>query len=75
MNPVNRAVEAPGVVFRVPDMSCGHCVAAIREALHEAMPEAAVSIDLEARRVSVFGDAAAAAAAIRDAGYEPTAMP
>lgn len=56
--------------FLVPDMTCGHCKAAIEEAITEAGGKA--EIDLDAKRVTVEGmDAAAAEAAIRAAGYGP----
>ncbi len=59
--------------FHVNDMTCGHCVAAITRAVQDASPGAVVDIDLSSHRVSVNGasDAAAVAAAIREAGYSP----
>lgn len=67
------AVEATGAAFTVADMTCGHCVGTIRTALEEKMPGAAVEIDLAAKRVTVAGDAATAAAVITEAGYTPVA--
>ncbi|MHB2165351.1 heavy-metal-associated domain-containing protein [Alsobacter sp. R-9] len=61
--------------FKVADMSCNHCVAAIRTAVGEALPGAEVAIDLPAKTVKVAGDAARAEAAIREAGYEPVRLP
>jgi copper chaperone len=58
-------------VFTVADMTCGHCEKTVRAALADALPGAAVSIDLGARIVAVDGDGAAAADAIREAGYSP----
>ncbi|WP_199257542.1 heavy-metal-associated domain-containing protein [Paracoccus binzhouensis] len=56
--------------FRVEDMSCGHCTAAIEKAVAEAGGRAAA--DLAARSVTVEGlDPARAAAVIREAGYTP----
>ncbi|MDF3854023.1 heavy-metal-associated domain-containing protein [Paracoccus sp. P2] len=56
--------------FRVEDMSCGHCTAAIEKAVAEAGGRAAT--DLASRSVTVEGlDAARAAEVIRDAGYTP----
>lgn len=59
--------------FTLPDMSCGHCVAAITEALKAADARAVVSIDREARTAEV--DSAlpreALAAALTAAGYAP----
>ncbi|WP_027485957.1 heavy-metal-associated domain-containing protein [Allorhizobium undicola] len=59
------------VEFVVDDMTCGHCEATVRKALAEGLPGAAVSIDINARTVTVEGDAMAAEAVIRDAGYTP----
>ncbi|MFB9951368.1 heavy-metal-associated domain-containing protein [Rhizobium puerariae] len=58
-------------IFNVPDMTCGHCEKTVRGALGEALPGAAVAIDLSAHKVTVEGDAAAAEEAIREAGYTP----
>lgn len=58
-------------IFDVPDMTCGHCEKTIRTALAEQLPGAAISIDLPGHQVTVEGDADAAEAAIRDAGYSP----
>ncbi|HEX2146938.1 MAG TPA: heavy-metal-associated domain-containing protein [Pseudorhizobium sp.] len=57
--------------FNVPDMTCGHCEKSVRSALGEALPGAAVTVDLSSKRVVVEGDAAKAEEAIRDAGYTP----
>ncbi|MCZ8097891.1 MAG: heavy-metal-associated domain-containing protein [Alsobacter sp.] len=57
--------------FLVADMSCNHCVSAIRSALSERLPGADVAIDLGTKTVRVAGDSATAEAAIRQAGYEP----
>lgn len=58
------------MTFTIPDMSCGHCKAAIETALSKAGGLA--SVDLASKTVTVEGlDRAAALAAIRDAGYEP----
>ncbi len=58
-------------IFTVPDMTCGHCEKTVRGALADALPGAAVEIDLPAHRVIVEGDAAKAEEAIREAGYSP----
>lgn len=56
--------------FRVEDMSCGHCTAAIEKAVAEAGGRAAT--DLAGRSVTVEGlDAARATEVIREAGYTP----
>lgn len=59
--------------FTLPDMSCGHCVAAITEALKAADAQAHIEIDREARTAQV--DSAlpreTLAAALTEAGYTP----
>jgi copper chaperone len=59
--------------FTLPDMSCGHCVAAITEALKGADAQARIEIDREAKTAQV--DSAlprdALAAALSEAGYPP----
>lgn len=58
--------------FSVPNMSCGHCTAAIESAVKTADPQAAVECDVSTRQVRV--DSALTAdqlkAAIKDAGYD-----
>ena len=60
-----------GVSFAVPDMTCSHCVGTVRAAIERALPGVPLDINLAAHRVTVAGDAGAAAAAIRSAGYTP----
>ncbi len=67
----NPATESPMAAFHVPDMTCGHCVAAIRKALDAALPGAAAEVSLDDHMVRVEGDANAAIAALREAGYSP----
>ncbi|MEO5807954.1 heavy-metal-associated domain-containing protein [Devosia sp.] len=57
--------------FTVNDMTCSHCVGTLTRALNEALPGAAVEIDLASHKVRVNGDAVVAAEAIREAGYTP----
>jgi len=61
------------IAFQVPDMTCGHCVRAITQAVAEAAPGAHVTVDLESHRVTVSGadQADKVEAAIRAAGYAP----
>ena len=66
--------------FSVPDMSCGHCTAAIEKQIRAADPAARVECSLDDRTVTVESalGAEALAAAIREAGYdlpEPTTRP
>lgn len=58
-------------VFKIEDMTCGHCEKTIVKALADVLPGRAVTIDLAARKVFVEGDAALAEQAIREAGYTP----
>jgi copper chaperone CopZ len=61
------------VVYRVPDMSCEHCRAAISRELEAIAGVADVEVDLAGKVVSVTGhglDDAALRAAIEEAGYE-----
>ena len=63
--------------FKVPDMSCGHCTAAIEKAVKAADPAAQLSFDLPDRKVSVETALASAQveALLSTAGYtsEPLA--
>lgn len=62
--------------FEVNDMTCGHCVRAITQAVQAADPGAQVQVDLATHRVQVqpvAADAAVLRAAIEEAGY--TAAP
>jgi len=63
-------------VFKVPEMSCAHCVGAITQAVHQAIPAAQVQADLASRLVKVdhAPDAEPVRAAIIDAGYEAELM-
>ncbi|WP_237480261.1 heavy-metal-associated domain-containing protein [Lichenibacterium dinghuense] len=60
--------------YRVEGMTCGHCVRAVTEAVHEVDRGARVAVDLRAGAVSVRTDEAGVgeriAEAIRAAGYE-----
>lgn len=57
------------MTFTVPDMTCGHCKAAIESAIAQAGGRA--TVDLAAKTVAVEGlDETRAADAIRAAGYE-----
>lgn len=58
--------------FDVPEMSCGHCTAAIEKSVKSADPAAAVTCDLGARRVRIDSTLSAdqLRAAIGQAGYD-----
>ena len=51
--------------FKVENMSCGHCVRAITEAVRSVDGQAVVEVDLATKRVRV--ESAAAQLAFRDA--------
>lgn len=59
--------------FTLPDMSCGHCVATVTEALKTADAQARVQIDLQARSAEVDSTLPrdVLAAALVEAGYPP----
>jgi copper chaperone len=55
----------------IPDMTCGHCKAAVEAALGSVAGVASVTVDLAAKRAATKGtaDTAALLAALADAGY------
>ena len=60
--------------FEVKDMSCGHCVKVITQAVMALDPGAQVRIDLATHRVEIDSSAAPARPwgdVIREAGYTP----
>lgn len=59
--------------FILPDMSCGHCVAAITEALKGADAQAVVSIDRDSKTADVGSilPREALVAVLTEAGYPP----
>jgi copper chaperone len=66
------------IAFEVNDMTCGHCVSTIAQALKATDKDATVQIELATRRVQVepvLAGADAFAAAIRQAGYTPVPVP
>jgi copper chaperone len=61
------------LTFSVPDVSCGHCRAAITADVGRVGGVASVDVDLDAKLVRVVGeaiDADAVGAAIDEAGYD-----
>jgi len=61
------------VTYSVPDMSCGHCRAAITAEVSAVPGVEAIDVDLDSKLVTVRGcslDDAALIAAIDEAGYE-----
>ncbi len=62
--------------LKVPKMSCGHCKAAIEQAVAGVDADARVSVDLENRTVSIESAIADAALidALKTGGYEATVV-
>ena len=62
--------------YRVPDMSCGHCVQAITKAVKGIDPAAQVDTDLASHEVSVDSKVAQALVmqALQQAGYPSEAL-
>ena len=60
--------------FHVPDMSCGHCTAAIDKAVKAADVGAEVKADLDSKIVEIASalDAASLRAVLEKAGYPAT---
>ena len=63
------------ITFNIPQMSCGHCVKAVTEAVQEVDPQAKVQVDLASKAVQVESqaDRAKIVASLAEAGYPPAA--
>ena len=61
------------IEFKLPDMSCGHCVGAVTQACKEVDANATVQIDLATKQVKVdsTADSQSFAKALTEAGYPP----
>lgn len=61
------------IQFNIPQMSCGHCVRAVTEAVKEVDPDARVNVDLGTKQVSIESAAERPKLvdALKEAGYEP----
>jgi copper chaperone len=61
------------IEFKVPAISCGHCVRTVSEAVQEIDPQAKVEVDVDTKKVSVDSNAdrARLVAALTEAGYPP----
>ena len=59
--------------FQIPNMTCGHCVRAVTQAVQLADPAATVQADLATHQVQVDTTASrnAVATQLAQAGYEP----
>lgn len=57
--------------YTVSGMTCGHCVSSVTEEVSEVPGVTDVQVDLESGRLTVTGnaDAAAVTAAVEEAGY------
>lgn len=66
-------VAQTSVSFRVEDMTCGHCVGTITNAVEKSIAGTTVQADLATHTVTVSGssDAQPIADIITDAGYTP----
>ncbi|MCA1492051.1 heavy-metal-associated domain-containing protein [Sinorhizobium alkalisoli] len=58
-------------LFNIPDMTCGHCAAAVERAAKAIDPHAEVTVDLEAKTASIDSEVGSDTfiVAIKDAGY------
>ena len=66
--------ESPAMLnFELPDMTCGHCVKAVTQAVQAVDPTAQVVIDLPTHRLQVETTAPRedVVAKLVDAGYTP----
>ncbi len=61
--------------LQIPNMTCGHCVRAVTEAVKSADPEAKVVIDLPTHKVQIETRAPreAVLSKLAEAGYAPAA--
>jgi copper chaperone len=57
----------------IPNMTCGHCVRSVTEAVKAADPQAKVVVDLPTHKVQIEtkAEAAVVRARLTEAGYEP----
>ncbi|MCB0990715.1 MAG: heavy-metal-associated domain-containing protein [Acidimicrobiales bacterium] len=59
------------IVFDVPGMSCGHCVASITKEVQSVDGVQSVDVDLDTKKVTVVGgERGALVAAIDEAGFD-----
>ena len=61
------------IEFDIAALSCGHCVRAVTEAVHEVDPAARVDVDLALKHATVQtqADRETLKAALAEAGYAP----
>ncbi len=60
--------------LNIPDMTCGHCKAAVEKAVASVDADAKVAVDLDTRTVEIdsSADLGAILAALKEEGYEAT---
>lgn len=63
------------IQFNIPQMSCGHCVRAVTDAVKEVDAQAKVDVDLAGKKVNVESTARRQEIvdALAEAGYAPAA--
>lgn len=61
------------ISFHIPDMTCGHCVRTITEAINAQYPAAKVEAQVDTHTLTVSGvaDETAVANLIKEEGYSP----
>lgn len=61
------------IQLNIPAMSCGHCVQAVTQAVHEVDPQAKVDVNLTTKRVDIdsTADRQKIVDSLAQAGYEP----
>ena len=61
------------IEFKLPDMSCGHCVSRVTQALKGADPACSVEVDLASKTAKVHSDEPREllAETLTEAGYPP----
>lgn len=61
------------IEFKLPDMSCGHCVRAVTEAVKEVDPAATVEVNLDTKLATVDSSKPVESfnQAFTEAGYPP----
>jgi copper chaperone len=65
-------IDMTTLTYLVPEVTCGHCKAAIEGEVGQIPGVVSVNVDVDTKRVVVEGDAPADAvvAAINEAGYD-----
>ena len=61
------------IELTVNDMTCGHCVTKVAQAMKSVDPDGAYAVDLATKRVRITSALSSAdfVAALREAGYAP----